>query len=475
MDYRGVSVARLAADIRSGRRKAEAVLAATLERIQRDNRGLNAFVALASEEAVLARARLIDGQVARGEDPGPLAGIALAVKDLEDVAGLRTTFGSALWADAEPAARDSIQVARLQAAGAVVVGKTNTPEFGCKGATDNTLFGPTCNPWNPEYSPGGSSGGSSAALAAGLVPLATGSDGGGSIRIPAALCGHSGFKPSQGLVPMGGAPTTGILAVRAPMALTIEDTVLALDVVRGDSGQDIFGLADDASPWLGTIREQAVRLPERVIWCPTLGFAEIDAEVLAICEAAVEQLQAAGVDVIRKEQVFLEHPVAAWWTLWTSLMARKLEERRNGPGWEQVDPALQAMVDFGLGLRAVDLARAIDACHLLNDQLHAAFSQAPLILSPTCAGRAPRSGADGTINGRPTTAWVEMTFGFNLTRNPAASLFAGCDAAGLPVGLQLIGPQRQDRAVLAAAAAIERLLGGPGHAPFRQQAAGTRD
>src|SRR5699024_1329478 len=168
----------------------------------------------------------IDQRVAHGDDPGPLAGIPVAVKDLEDVAGLPTTFGSVLFADAAPARQDSIGVQRLRAAGAIVVGKTNTPAFGCKGTTDNPLFGPTRNPWHPAYSPGGSSGGSAAALAAGLVPLATGSDGGGSVRIPAACCGLSGFKPSTGRVPTGDAtpPLGRTLTVRAPMARSIGDT-----------------------------------------------------------------------------------------------------------------------------------------------------------------------------------------------------------------------------------------------------------
>lgn len=464
MDFRDTDLTTLAADLRAGRISAEELMRGTLSRIEALNPKLNAFVSLADPDRLLAEARAVDAEFARGEDPGPLAGIPIGVKDIEDARGLVTTFGSVLWAEAEPATADSIEVTRLRAAGAIVVGKTNSPEFGCKGATDNALFGATRNPWDHDYSPGGSSGGSSAALAAGLVPLATGSDGGGSIRIPAALCGHSGFKPSQGRVPMGGAPTTGLLAVRGPMTLRLKDTVVALDVLRGDHPGDIFGLPDDCRPWQPDY--EARELPERVVWAPTLGFAEIDAEVLRVCNAAVEALQVAGVEVIEAEAVFDSHPLPHWWTLWTVLMARKLGRFRDDPRWERVDPALRGMVETGLGASGVDFALAIDACHHYNDQLESAFADAPYILSPTCAGRTPKSGADGTINGRPTAAWVEMTFGFNMTRNPAASVHAGLDSDGMPVGLQVVGRQRDDLGVLCAAGAIEDLLGGPGRAVF---------
>ncbi len=464
MDFRERRLSQLAEELRSGHITAERLLESTLTRIEELDPKLNAFTSLRDPEAVLAEARSIDARLARGDDPGPLAGIPLAVKDIEDAAGLRTTFGSVLFDDAPPALADSIEVARLRAAGAIVIGKSNTPEFGCKGATDNALFGATHNPWNLSYSPGGSSGGSSAALAAGLVPLATGSDGGGSIRIPAALCGHSGFKASQGRVPMGGAPTTGLLAVRGPMTLSLADTVLALDVVRGDHPADIFGLPDSREPWAPVFEQR--RLPEKVLWCSTLGYAEVDAEVARVCQTAVDGLRTAGVEVIEVESVFDEHPLGHWWALWTTLLARKLGGWREDPRWERVDPALKAMVATGLKVSGVDFALAIDACHHYNDQLERAFAAAPYLLSPTCAGRTPKSGEGGMINGKLTAAWVEMTFGFNMTRNPAASVHAGLDETGLPVGLQIIGRQRDDLGVLCAAGAIEDLLGGPGRAPI---------
>lgn len=468
MDYRDTDLGTIAAAVRSGERPATSLAASTLARIAEHGPQLNAFVAQYPDEEIIAQAERIDACVARGEDPGVLAGVMVAVKDLEDVRGLPTRFGSALWMDAPAAPRDSLQIARMRAAGAIIVGKTSTPEFGCKGVTDSPAFGFTANPWNTAYSPGGSSGGSAAVLAAGLVPLATGSDGGGSIRIPAAMSGLSGFKASQGRVPLAdpGAPTTGVLAVRGPMARSMRDTVLALDVVRGDAAGDIFGLPDAPGSWLEAF--DARQLPARVIWSPTLGFAQIDDGVRAVCEAALDRLRAAGVEIVEREQVLHSHPLEHWWNLWTAAMARKLGDRVDTAEWERIDPALRGMIEFGLGVSGADYARAMDACHDYNVQLEAAFAEADvsLILSPTVAGRAPRAGEAGSINGIATAAWVEMTFALNMTRSPAATVHAGTDPDGLPVGLQVIGRQRQDVEVLCAAGCFEDLLDGPGRAPF---------
>src|SRR5438270_8036213 len=197
MDFRLDTVADLATAVRAGRQRARDLVQHSLDRIDADNPAINAFV-LVDGEGALAAADEIDRRVADGDDPGPLAGIPLGVKDLEDVAGLPTSQGSAVFAGGAPAAADSLLVSRLRAAGAVVVGKTNTPELGWQAQTTNQVFGATRNPWDRSRTPGGSSGGSAAAIAAGMVPLATGSDGGGSIRIPSALAGLSGFKASLG-------------------------------------------------------------------------------------------------------------------------------------------------------------------------------------------------------------------------------------------------------------------------------------
>lgn len=458
MDFRETTVASLAQRITSGELSAERVAEAAFERIAALDGALNAFVALDREGAMEA-ARTVDARVNRGEDPGPLAGVPLAVKDLEDARGLPTTFGSALYADAAPAADDSVEVARLRAAGCVIVGKTNTPEFGYKGQTDNPTFGATRNPWSHEHSPGGSSGGSAAALAAGMVPLATGSDGGGSIRIPAALCGFSGIKTTTGRVPNGGAqpPTANLLAVRGPMARHIRDSALALDVVRGPEATDIFAFPDDGESWWPLPKND----PPRLLYAPTLGYANVDSEVRAILDAAVARLADSGAQVVERDAVLDEDPVGQWLVLWCAGLARKLGDRRGTDAWSRLDPPLTSMVERGMQLTAVDYVRALDACHAYNLQLERAFEHAPFLLSATVAGQAPRIGGDGFVNGEATPGWVGMTYGLNMTRHPAATVHAGLTRNGLPVGLQVIGRLRDDLGVLQTAAFAEDALGGP--------------
>src|SRR3954451_24036653 len=228
MDFRRETVASLASAVRAGKTRARDLVAHSIERIEAANGEINAFVAVDFDAARGAAAE-IDRQIAEGDDPGPLAGIPLGVKDLEDAAGLPTTQGSVAHQNDPRASSDSVLVARLRAAGAIIVGKTNTPELGWKAQTDNLVFGVTRNPWDTTRTAGGSSGGSAAAIASGMVPLATGSDGGGSIRIPSAICGLSGMKPSLGRVPAGGMepPSWHLLSTGGPMARRTADVALA--------------------------------------------------------------------------------------------------------------------------------------------------------------------------------------------------------------------------------------------------------
>ena len=232
-DFRMVSVEALAAMVHDRTLTAAAVTEHALERIEALNPQLNAFVALNAEDA-RAQAAAIDERLDAGEDVGPLAGIPIGVKDLADAAGFVTTRGAMHLRESAPVAADSTEVARMRAAGAVILGKTNTPEFGCMGDTYNNVFGPTWNPWRSGRSPGGSSGGTSSAVASGMVPVGTGSDGGGSIRIPSAMCGMSGLKPSHGRVPSG-PPPPGLLDLSCvgPMARRIRDVAYCLDAIIG--------------------------------------------------------------------------------------------------------------------------------------------------------------------------------------------------------------------------------------------------
>jgi aspartyl-tRNA(Asn)/glutamyl-tRNA(Gln) amidotransferase subunit A len=458
MDFRRSRLPDLAGRVRSREQSAREVVQACLDRIERLDPHLRSFVATDPERS-LAEAAEIDRRIVTGGSVGPLAGVPLAVKDLEDAAGFRTTYGSALRAEDPVAEGDSVLVARLRAAGCVVVGKTNTPEYGHKAATDNPLFGPTGNPWDRRRSPGGSSGGSSAALAAGLVPLATGSDGGGSIRIPAAVCGMSGIKTSQGRVPNGGPnpPGSGLFSVKGPMTLRILDAAYALDVCVGPHPTDPFSLPRSGAPWYEAVAQ--ARPPTSVVYSPTLGFTTVDPAVAAVVEGAVGRLAAAGVEVEVVDDVWPESPLRPWLVSWCAARARTQGHLRDTGDWLRIDPTLRAQIEFGLQVSGVDVLRSIDAVHELNLQLEGAFERAPLLLTPTVAGQTPLSGRDGMVDGTETPSWLEFTFGFNLTRNPAGTVCCGFLPDGMPVGLQVVGRQREDIAVLQALAAFEDIFG----------------
>ena len=465
MDFRRETLPELAAGVRTGERSAEELVGDALARIDALDDRVNAFVAL-DESGAMAAARAIDSAVAKGERVGPLAGIPIGVKDLEDAAGFPTTRGSAVFAGQPPASADSLLVDRLRAAGCVVVGKTNTPELGWKADTDNVTFGATRNPWNLERSPGGSSGGSAAAIAAGMVPLATGSDGGGSLRIPSSLCGLSCLKPSLGRVPTGGghAPDWHHLSTRGLLAKTIDDLVQALDIVIGPDPTDLRSLPMPEASWTAALENAHV--PFAVAWSPTLGYAPLDDEVRAVCERAVRTMEELGAKVVDVDEVFPEDPLDPWLTLTSAYNLRTLEPFVGTEVWEQVDPGLAATVDWARGLSAIDMVKAEDACHQLNLRLVQLFHEVRLLVTPTVAAPAPLSGEPGIINGRPDFNWVRFTYPFNLTRSPAATVCAGFTESGTPVGLQLVGPQHGDLVVSRTAAALEQGLGLDAVAPI---------
>lgn len=457
LDFRLHRVADLAADVRAGRRSARELTQHALNRIAALDPDVNAFVVVAADQAMAVAAE-IDERIAAGDRVGPLAGIPLGVKDLEDAAGLPTRYGSRL-SSTEPADEDSVVVSRLVAAGCVVIGKTTTPEYGHKGATESLLTGVTRNPWNREYTPGGSSGGSAAALASGMVPLATGSDGGGSIRLPAAICGFSGMKTTQGRVPNGGAnpPGSAHFSVKGPMALRIADTALALDSCIGPHPSDPQSLPRPGTSWFGALGVN--RLPSSVVWAPTMGFADVDAEIATLCRSAIDRLAAAGVEIIELDNLWPEDPLLPWWNLWTALRARTQGHLRGTPQWEDIDPSLRFQIEWGLDrVTAADLVHSLDAVHLFSLRLSRAFEQAPLLVTPMVAGQTPRIGENGTVNGESTPGWVKFSYGYNLTRNPAGTVRCGFTAHGLPVGIQVAARQLDDLSVIQALAAFEELF-----------------
>src|SRR4051794_18011768 len=430
------SILTIADGVRSGARSAADEVDDALARIEARNASLNAFIAVDAERA-RAAADAIDRRIARGEDVGPLAGVPLGVKDTEDTVGYPTTFGSRLWSQSATATRDSVLVARLKAAGCVVVGKTNTPELAAKGVTDNPLFGVTRNPHDPERTAGGSSGGSAAAVAAGMVPVATASDGGGSIRIPASACGLPGFKPSLGRVPDGGPdPVDWLdLTTRGVLTRTVDELIAVLDVIVGPEPTDLRSLPAPPRPWTSAIDDEPQ--PRRIGWSPTLGYADVDPDIVAACTGTIERLAASGVEVVDIPTVFDADPVITWATMIACYVRRSVGDRDLA----LMDPAVRVFVEMGAQVTIDALVAAEDACHLLNLRLVEVFQHCDLLLTPTLA-------FDPEVIGVDDRRFVRATYPFNMTRSPAGTMPVGWSPAGLPIGLQIIGPQHGDLAVL---------------------------
>lgn len=457
MDFRQESVVALAAGVRSGELSAAELVDHSLARIEELNPTINAFVAVDGDAARTA-AEQVDAQVTAGEDPGPLAGIPVGVKDLEDAQGFVTTHGSLLHADDPPAQSDSILVARLKAAGAIVIGKTNTPEFGHTATTDNPLFGATANPWDLAHTPGGSSGGSAAAIASGMVPLATGSDGGGSIRIPSALCGLTGLKCQQGRIPYrqdGSAPAL-LLATGGPMARTAADTAWALDAVRGPHWADPFSLPPDDRSWYdATLRSGP---PKRVVWSPTMGFADVDPGIASECQGTIEQLEAAGTEVIVDDTVFDDLPMPGFWVHWLTYMHAVLSGYVGTPDEEKITPHLRDIVAEGSAVTGAETADALARMFARNHDVGSLLVRhdAQFLMTPTIAQMPPT--LVEIERDRGPANWVQLTFALNMTRHPAGSVSVGM-SNGLPVGLQVIGRHFDEPGVLATIAHIETLAG----------------
>jgi aspartyl-tRNA(Asn)/glutamyl-tRNA(Gln) amidotransferase subunit A len=430
------------------------VTEAVLARMERLNPILGAFctptVELTRDMARQAERTLLDGAPL-----GPLHGVPVSIKDMTWTQGIRTTRGSRLYADFVPAEEPPV-VERLRAAGAVILGKTNTPEFGWKGATENLLFPPTRNPWNPNRTAGGSSGGAAAAVAAGLGPLATGTDGAGSIRIPAACCGIVGLKPSYGRVPVYPAPLD--LAATGPMTRTVRDAALLLDVMAGPDERDRFSLPDNEPSYLANC-EGGVR-GWRIAWSADLGYAVVDPEVRAICEAAARRFSDLGAHVEAADPGF-DDPREVILILFYAQLGAQLADLPP-ERWALLDPGLATVLEGYRTLTAFEYGAMTLRRNALWERVRRFFDQYDLLLTPSLAVPPFELGIEGptTVAGREVgrLGWTPFTFPFNLTGQPAVSLPCGFTADGLPVGLQIVGRRNNDLAVLRAAAAFEEAL-----------------
>jgi aspartyl-tRNA(Asn)/glutamyl-tRNA(Gln) amidotransferase subunit A len=431
------------------------VVARALARIERLNPRLNAFTVVTADGARDA-ALAAEAAVMAGEALGPLHGVPVSVKDLIFTRHVPTAGGSRLYADHVPD-EDAVCVERLKGAGAILLGKTTTPEFGHKGVTDSPLCGITRNPWNLELTPGGSSGGAGAAVAAGLGPLAVGTDGGGSIRIPASFCGIFGLKPSFGRVPQYPSfPGWEQFSVTGPMTRTVRDAAVMLDVMAGPDDRDDSSLTADAGPsYLAACESGIAGLS--VGWSADLGRATVDAEVLEICQDAAADMESLGchVEVVTPtwddpEEIFRTLAAAETYAAWGAHLERNPDA---------LDRTLVAYLRFGRGITIAQYLAARAARRALWREVHAFLARFDLLVTPTVAVPPFAVGRPGVneIAGAPVSrlGWIPFTYPWNLTGQPAASVPVGFTAAGLPVGLQIVGRRHADRTVLAAAAALE--------------------
>jgi Asp-tRNA(Asn)/Glu-tRNA(Gln) amidotransferase A subunit family amidase len=440
------------------------VVDAVLDRIDRVNPKLNAYVLITGERARAAAKAAERALMRRSRRLGPLHGVPFSVKDLVATAGVTTTFGTPLFRDNVPT-EDAPMVARLQAAGGIMVGKTNTPTLGWIGATHNLLFGITRNPWSPDRTPGGSSGGASAAVAAGLAPLAVGTDGGGSIRIPAALAGIFGHKPSFGRIPVAPPGAAWSISHIGPMTRTVADAALALQVCAGPDDRDHDSLPAERGDYVAALRRGVKGL--RIAYADDLGFVEaLDPEVAAICAKAARAFRELG---CRVEPVKPGWPPIgeAWLQIFVGGIAARLQPYRDRRS--EIEAGLLEMIERVFRQSPTAYVQAwFDRLAWQRHPL-ALFEKYDLLLTPTTPCPAFPVGLDhpAEIAGKPITGygWVPFTYPFNATGQPACSVPAGFTKAGLPVGLQIVGRRFDDATVLRAAAAFERARPWTGERP----------
>ena len=447
----------LAAQIRRKAFSPVEVVDVVLERIERINPAVNAYCTVTADQAREC-ARAAEQAVSRGETLGPLHGVPYSLKDLTPARGVRTTMGSKIFEHQVPE-EDAILVERLRGAGAILVGKTNTPEFGCKPFTDNRIFGATRNPWAFDRSAGGSSGGAAAAVASGLAPLAEGSDLAGSIRHPAAWCGVVGFKPSQGRVARyPNAAAWNAMSTSGPITRTVADAALMFSVMTGPDPRDPLALPHTGEDWARLADGAQIR-GLRAAWTPDLGgAAAVDHGVAAVCEGAAKRFAdlGAGVEQASPEignitDSFLALNAAVR----LATVGRYLEQWR-----EQMDPILVRRLELGRSLTPDDIGRAEVERTAYHHRLRRFFEHHDLLLLPATAVAATPLDLPlpAEIAGRRITQHIDMllpTFAFNFSAYPAITVPCGFTDEGLPVGLQIVAGWQQDARVLTAAAAFE--------------------
>jgi amidase len=435
------------------------IVRAVLQRIEKVNPALNAYCTVAAERAVAAGRRATAALGKRGVTLGPLHGVPVSIKDLTPTKGIRTTWGSKIYEQHVPA-EDALVVERLKAAGAIIIGKTNTPEFGAGANTFNAVFGVTRNPWNPKLTCGGSTGGGAVALATGMAPLAQGSDLGGSLRLPASFCGVVGFRTSPGCVPVWPVATAwDNLSVQGPMARTVADVALMLSTLVGTDPRVPISYPVDARALRAAVRRPSVK-GLRIAWGSDLGITPLDHDVRRVTEASLDVFRKLGARVEAAHPDFTEVDEIVRTSRGASMAARHHDKL---PRWKSaMQPNLVRNIEQGLTLTPAEIGQGERLRTDLFHRVRAFMERYDLILTPTAAvppfpvelTSGPRE-----INGvemKHYIQWALLTYAFTVVNAPAISVPCGFTRDGLPVGLQIAGRWRDEVGVLGAAAAFEQ-------------------
>ena len=458
-----LSAADLRTHYQAGTLSPVEVTHAIIERIERHNPEIAAFVTVTATEALLTAER--SERALRDDDVHPLRGVPVSIKDLIATKGIRTTMGSLLLDDWVPDF-DAPAAERLRRAKAPMLGKTTTCEFGWKCEAGNRVVGPAHNPWRHGRTAGGSSGGAAAAVAAGLGPIAVGSDAGGSVRVPAAFCGVFGIKPSFGVIPGYPISPMETLAHTGVLATTVRDAAVALQTLAGPDDRDRFSLPDTGADYSLAIEEPIGKL--RIAWSPDLGYAAVEPEVRELTAAAAATFESLGC-VVEEVVPGWNDPYPILDVIWSAGNAGRHRDDLDDVR-DRIDPGRLAVIERGMQLTGAQLAAAHAGRADFAEQVRQFMEPYHLLLTPTVPLTAFEAGADqpGEVAGRATEylSWTPFTYPFNITGQPAASLPCGLSDDGLPVGLQIVGRWRDDVTVLRAAAAFEAAAPWPRHAPI---------
>ncbi len=425
-----------------------------LERIDRLEPTLNMFTALDREGAHQAAKASEERQMV-GARRSVLDGIPTSIKDLIAQKGLPLRFGSKASPDTS-AERDAPVVERLRGAGAVLLGKSTTSEFGCKAVGDSPLTGITRNPWDLDMTPGGSSCGAAAMVAAGLMPYAIGTDGGGSVRIPAALTGLFAIKGQFGRVPVFPTSATPTLAHVGPLSRTVDDAATVMAAIAGHDRRDPFSIAGPVPDFASAVRETRTL---KIAWSPTFGYARPDEDVLALTETAVRNIEALGHTVERVPEV-MHDPVDLWNAEFYAGVGTKLRSVIEGTP-EKLDPAVLEVLKVAISQEMGTYYEKVFARYQFREEMRRFFERYDLLLSPTLPVAAVPAGDSRPrrLEDRSIVSWVFYTYPFNLTGQPAASMPIGFTDEGMPVGLQIAGRINDEQTMLSLSGAYERAFG----------------